>query len=105
MKFKLLLVLQNNLTIYCDALNWILDYGDKNHRFYFPTLDTLLDNLLETRLTRNVLSEDSVKDISSVIDLIEISRVQVREDIEAIKNLLIKADTAREKGDFNKDIH
>ncbi len=101
MKFNKFLELPNNLKIFCNRNNWVLDSGDKNNRFYYHSLDELLDDLLEIHMTSNALSSETMENISSIVDLIETSRVQVREDIEAVKNLLTDADTRRLKGEFS----
>ncbi len=100
MKYKLFYKLSNNISILCSKDGWVLDSGDKNNRQYHSYLDGLLDDLLETRILANALGSDTKKDVSSIIDFIETTRVQVREDIEAIKNTLINADAARGRGDF-----
>ena len=98
MKFNLFIKLQNNINIYVDKHNWILDCGDKNNRSYYGSLDALLDDLLERNITAGALSLECVKDISSVINLIEETRVLVRKDIEAIEKQVIKTDRTLKEG-------
>lgn len=101
MRFKTFLELPNNIAILCDRHNWVLENGDKNNRSYYPTLDELLDDLLETRITSNALSNETVENISSIVDLIETTRIEVGEDIEAIEKLLTNADAKRLKGGYS----
>jgi len=103
MKLNLVLKLNNNIKIYCNQLNWVLDYGDKNNRFYYSTLDELCDDLLEIRLVKEVTNGgETAKNIHSLIDSVQNARVEIRNDLEHLKKMMINADRARRKGVFSK---
>lgn len=102
MKLNLVLKLTNNIKIFTNQLNWVLDYGNKNERFYYSSLDELFDDLLEIRLVKKLtIKRKTLTNISKLSDEIKDTRKSIREDIERFKNLMSKADTARRKGVFN----
>lgn len=102
MKLTLITKLSGGIKIFCNRLNWVLDYGDKNNRFYYASLDELLEDLLEIRLKIAASKARKTKtNIRHLIKAVQDLRVSVRKDIEAVLNAVTKADRARRKGKFN----
>ena len=90
MKLNLVLELNNNIKIFADKLNWVLQVDNTNNRSYYTTLDELCDDLLEVHLTKK-LSHIQQRDISLVIKSIGDAREAVRNDLERLEKLMTNA--------------
>ena len=93
------LELPGGLSVLVNRRNWVLDFGNKNERCYFPSLDLLLDEILEARLSMEAYQAKEVK--SSVRDLIEVvaaAREATDNDIKRLAKAVQKADIKRKRG-------
>jgi hypothetical protein len=103
MKLNLVLELTKKIKVYANQLNWVLDYGNKNERFYYTTLDELFDDLFEIKLVKRLsINNEVVVDVSTLSDEIKSTRSLIRKDLERFQKLMTKADRARRKGVFSK---
>ena len=82
--------LSGSITIYQNPLNWILDHGNKSDRWYFGTIEGLLEAVLELRLKKE-FSKNTKSDIKSLIVSVE----KVRQEIKEGRVVLSKAGTTR----------
>ena len=101
MIFHLVLKLRDNIQVFADKRNWVLQVNDTNNRSYYHTLDELCDDLLEIRLTKK-LSKKECRDISSITKSVRDVREEIRNDLECLESVMTNADTARKKGVFSK---
>lgn len=106
MKLQLALALPGGIKIYCNPLNWVLDCGDKNNRWYFASLDELCDELFEQRLKIAATEARRLKtEIHSLAESVRDAREATRNDLERLEKVLTDADRARERGDFRGGTH
>lgn len=100
MKLQLILELSKKIKVYCDHLNWILQVGNVNNRFYYSTLDALCRDLFDQRLKLITFDHPHRKDIDSLLELVHIARDAVKEDLKRLEKVMINADRARQRGNF-----
>lgn len=98
MNLQLVADLRGGLKIYCNSLNWVLQYGNRNNRFYFSTLDDLCRELLKQRIIRAVLAKKSKKNITSLLQSITDANAALEKDLKLLDKTMTDADTARRKG-------
>ena len=71
--------LSGSITIYQNPLNWILDHGNKSDRWYFGTIEGLLEAVLELRL-RKQFTKNTKSDIKSLIAAVQKVRQEIKRD-------------------------
>jgi hypothetical protein len=103
MKYTEIIKLSNQVKIYADPLNWVLEIGNKNNRSFFHSIDALCDELFDMRLTQKLLRGAPYKTAKEIEKVVGDTRKATREDIEQLKEVWTGAEEARKKP-FRKDI-
>lgn len=104
MKLAKVLELPGNIIIWCDKRNWVLEWGGKNNRWFYPALDDLCDDFFEIRLKIEASRARKIKhDIRDLSLAVQAARVAARQDIEQLKEAVTSKDRESRLKDLDGD--
>ena len=103
MRLDKVLDLPGGIIIWFDKRNWVLEWGGKNNRWYYCSLDELCEGLLEIRLRVGASEARKIKgDVRNLLNMVRDVRELVGEDIVRVFKAGKKADRKLSNEDLVK---